>query len=268
MTRDLRALITGASSGLGREMARQLGARGWRVAVTGRRGEELKETARRTEAAGGECLTLVGSVADAEAVRRHYAAIRGRWGGLDWAILNAGVSDPVDGRRFRADAYHRVFATNVGGAVNWLEAVLPDMITAGRGTVAGISSLAGWRGLPGAGAYSASKAALTTLLESTRVDLRGTGVDVVIVCPGFIRSGSGSPADEAGRPFLLELEEGARRILNGIARKKRVVHFPWPLSYLTTYVVRNMPGSSYDWVMGKLAGGGGSLSEPAPPVGG
>ena len=98
----------------------------------------------------------------------------------DWAILNAGVSDSVDARRFRAGAYHRVFATNVGGAVNWLEAVLPDMISAGSGTVAGISSLAGWRGLPGAGAYSASKAALSTLLESTRVDLRGTGVDVVL----------------------------------------------------------------------------------------
>jgi len=268
MTRDLRALITGASSGLGREMARQLGARGCRVAVTGRREEELKETARRTEAAGGECLTLVGSVADEDAVKRHYAAIKERWGGLDWAILNAGVSDSVDARRFRAGAYHRVFATNVGGAVNWLEAVLPDMISAGSGTVAGISSLAGWRGLPGAGAYSASKAALSTLLESTRVDLRGTGVDVVIVCPGFIRSESASPAEEEGRPFLMEIEDGARRILTGINRKKRVVHFPWPLSYLMTYVVRNMPGWSYDWVITKVAGGGGSLSAPARPIGG
>ena len=244
-------LITGASSGLGREMARQLGARGWRIAVTGRRREDLQETARRADSAGGECLVLAGSVTEADTVKRHYAAIRDRWGGLDWVILNAGVGDSVDARRFRADVYHRVLATNVGGAVNWLEAVLPDMIAAHGGTIAGISSLAAWRGLPGAGAYSASKAALATLLESTRVDLRGSGVSVVIVCPGFIKNG-GSPEDEKGKPFLMETEDGVRCILSGIDRKQRLVHFPWQSSYFMKYVVHNMPGFFYDWLMNKL----------------
>jgi len=249
-----RALVTGATSGLGREMARQLGGRGWRVAITGRREAELAETARRVESAGGECLPLVGSVTEPEVVRRHYAVIREKWGGLDWAILNAGVGDSVDARKLVAETYHRVFATNVGGAVNWLEAVLPGMIEAGSGTVAGISSLAASRGLPGAGAYSASKAALSTLLESTRVDLLGTGVDVVIVCPGFIRNGSGSPDEDKGKPFLMELEDGVRHILAGIDRKKRVVHFPWQLSYLMRYVVHNLPDSAYDWLISKAAG--------------
>jgi NAD(P)-dependent dehydrogenase (short-subunit alcohol dehydrogenase family) len=247
---DPRALVTGASSGLGREMARQLADRGWRVAVTGRREGELAETARQVEARGRECLALTGSVADAETVKRHYASIRQRWGGLDLAILNAGISDPVNARRFRAGPYHEVFATNVGGAVNWLEAVLPDMVAAGAGTVAGISSLAAERGLPGAGAYSASKAALSTLLESTRVDLRGTGVDVVIVCPGFIRNGSGG---EQGKPFLMDLDRGVRRILEGIERRRRVVHFPWQLSYFMRYVVRSMPGLCYDWLVTRFA---------------
>lgn len=257
MNPRLRVLITGASSGLGREMARQLGARGWRVAVTGRREHELAETVRQAEAAGAECLSLAGSVTEPDTVNRHYAAIRQRWGGLDWAILNAGIGDSVNARRFRADVYHRVFATNVGGAANWLEAVLPDMIEAGSGTIAGISSLAAWRGLPGAGAYSASKAALATLLESTRVDLRGTGVEVVIVCPGFIKNGSSSSAKQGGRPFLMEIEDGVRSILAGIDRKQRIVHFPWPLSYTMRYVVRTMPGLAYDWIIGKVAGGGG-----------
>ena len=123
-------------------------------------------------------------------------------------------------------------------------------------TIAGISSLAAWRGLPGAGAYSASKAALATLLESTRVDLRGTGVDVVIVCPGFIRNGSSSPSEDSGRPFLMETGDGVRCILAGIDRKQRIVHFPWPLSSFMKYVVRFMPGLAYDWVVGKLARGG------------
>ena len=253
MEPDRRVLVTGASSGIGREMARQLAGRRWRVAVTGRREAELRETARAVEQAGGRCLVLVGSVTEPLAVNRHYASIKEQWGGLDWAILNAGVGDSVSARSLRAETYRKVFSTNVIGVVNWLEAVLPGMIEAESGTVAGISSLAGWRGLPGAGAYSASKAALGTLLESTRVDLRGTGVSVVTVCPGFIRNGSGSAEDDAGKPFLLDLEDGARRILAGIERKKRIVHFPWQLSYLMKYVVHNLPGSSYDWLMGKVA---------------
>jgi NAD(P)-dependent dehydrogenase (short-subunit alcohol dehydrogenase family) len=253
MKPDHRVLITGASSGIGREMARQLGGRRCRVAVTGRREAELQETARTVEGAGGTCLALVGSVTEPEAVARHYAAISERWGGLDWAILNAGVGDSVNARSLRAETYRHVLATNVLGVVNWLEVVLPGMIEARSGTVAGISSLAGWRGLPGAGAYSASKAALNSLLESTRVDLKGTGVDVVTVCPGFIRNGGGSPEDEAGKPFLLDLEDGARRILAGIEQKKRIVHFPWQLSYPMRYAIRNLPGFSYDWLASKLA---------------
>ena len=236
-------------------MARQLAGRGCRIAITGRREKELKETAERVASEGGKCLPLVGSVSEREVVARHYAAIRERWGGLDWLILNAGVGESVDARHFRADVYDRVFATNVGGAVNWLEAALPGMIASRSGVVAGISSLAGWRGLPGAGAYSASKAALATLLESTRVDLRGTGIEVVIICPGFIRTRDREPGDDQGKIFLLDLDEGVRRILAGIEGRKRLVHFPWQLSWPMRYVLRNLPGRAYDWVGGRLRRG-------------
>ena len=233
-------------------MARQLAARGFRVAITGRREKELQDTAALVTKERGKCLPLVGSVTDINVVRSQHAAILDHFGGLDWVILNAGVGESVNARNFKAEVYERVFATNVGGAVNWLEAVLPGMIAARSGLVAGISSLAGWRGLPGAGAYSASKAALSTLLESTRVDLRGTGVDVVTVCPGFIRTGDRRPGDDQGKVFLLDLQDGVRRILRGIEGRKRLVHFPWQLSWPMRHVVRNLPDGGYDFLIGRL----------------
>ena len=230
-------------------MARQLADRNWRIAITGRREKELKDAAAQVEAQGAECLPLPGSVSDGDAVRGHYEAIRERWGGLDWAILNAGTGETTNARNLRAEVYERVLATNVMGAVNWLEAILPGMIEARSGVVAGISSLAGWRGLPGAGPYSASKAALSTLLESTRLDLRGTGVDVVTVCPGFVRTGPPRPGDADGKICLLNLDDGVRRILRGIDRRQRLVHFPWPLSWPMKHIVRNLPAGAYDWTM-------------------
>ena len=246
MTSPLRVLVTGATSGLGRTMAIQLGRRGAKVAVTGRRRDKLEEAARQIEAAGGEVLALLGSVTEPETVRGHYARIKEKWGGLDWAILNAGVGDSLNGRAFSAENVRWTYETNVFGAAHWLEAVLPDMIAAGRGTVAGIASLAGWRGLPNSGSYSSSKAALITLLESLRVDLRATGVRVVTVCPGFVKSEMTARNDPRDMWFELETEDGAARILKGIERGTRLVHFPWQLSLFMKYVVKPMPAFLYE----------------------
>lgn len=253
MNSSQRVVITGATSGLGRELAVQLARRGWKVAVTGRRAEELKVTARLIREAGGEDLMLIGSVTDDEEVRAHYAAIKAAWGGLDWAILNAGVGDSLDAKEFKAEAYRWTFDANVFGVCRWLEAVLPDMLAQKSGVVAGVSSLAGYRGLPKSGPYSASKAALTTLLESTRVDLRGTGVSVVTVCPGFVKSEMTDRNNPESMPFLMETSDGAKAILDGIDARRRVVHFPWPLSYPMKYGVARLPDFAYDWLAGRLA---------------
>lgn len=245
-----RVLVTGASSGLGAELARQLCARGDKVALTGRRADKLAAAARAAReagaAAGGEALELLGSASEPSVVREHYAKIKAAWGGLDWAVLNAGVGDALDARAFSAANVRWTFETNVFGAAEWLEAVLPGMIAAGSGTVAGIASLAAFRGLPKSGSYCASKAALVTLLESARVDLRGTGVRVVTVCPGFVRSEMTDRNDPRDMAFLLETEDGVRRIVRGIEAGRRLVHFPWQLSVPTKYFLARLPGFAYD----------------------
>lgn len=234
-------------------MALQLASRGARVAVTGRREDKLRKTARAIEERGGQCLALLGSVTDPADVKRHYAAVKEKWGGLDWAILNAGISESSNARDFKAETFRLIFETNIGGAALWLEAVIPDMLAAKDGVIAGIASLAAYRGLPNTGAYSASKAALVTLLESARVDLRGTGVSVVTVCPGFVKSEMTDRNEPKDMMFLMEVEDGARRIISGIERKQRVVHFPWQLSYATIYILHNLPNFIYDWIIARVA---------------
>lgn len=246
-----RVVITGATSGLGREMAVQLAREGCRLALTGRRKDKLDEACAAAKAAGApETLALLGGVTDLAEVKGHYDKIKRTWGGLDWAIFNAGVGDSRSAREFTAENYRWTFETNVFGVANWIEAVIPDMLAQKSGVIAGIASLAAYRGLPNSGAYSASKAALVTMLESARVDLRGTGVDVVTVCPGFVKSELTDRNEPGTMPFLLETEDGARRILDGIRGGERVVHFPWQLSVPVIYGLHNVPGFLYDRVAG------------------
>lgn len=245
-----RCLITGATSGLGRAMAVQLGRRGDCVAITGRRESllhEVSEEVRRSGAA--EVMALHGGVDDPTCVAAHYAQIKEQWGGLDLAILNAGVGGRNDAKHFQAAPYAHTFSINVHGMCHWLEAIIPEMIAQQSGVIAGISSPGGWRGFAEIGPYSASKAALSTLLESVRIDLRGTGVDVVTVCPGFVKSEMTDQNDPKDMPWLLETQDGAARILRGIEKHKRVVHFPWPLTWPLRHIIARLPG----WIFDPLA---------------
>lgn len=242
-----RCVVTGATSGLGRALAILLGRRGERIALTGRRTPMLESAAAEVRAAGAaDVLVLPGGVDDPAVVARHHEQIVQRWGGLDLAILNAGVGGSDDPRAFRTRAYRDTFAVNFFGVCHWLECIIPGMVAEGRGIIAGISSPGGWRGFPGVGPYSASKAALSTMLESIRVDLRGTGVHIVDVCPGYVKSEMTAKNDPGRMPFLLETEEGAVRILRGIDRRQRLVHFPRRLTWPLRHVVARLPGAVFD----------------------
>jgi len=226
----MRAVITGASSGIGLELARELSRRGWELLLLARR-VELIEKLPRTEA-------VACDVTDANAVK---AAVRGPF---DLAIANAGVGIRNHAAKFSLDDAEQVIRVNVLGMMYLYDAVIPSMIERHGGRFAGVASLAGLRGFPSAAPYSASKAAMQAFLEASRIELAHYGVGVTIVNPGFIAT----PMTENNRfrmPFLMNAERAARIIVDGILRGKRVVEFPRPMSMLMR-TLRLLPDPLYD----------------------
>ena len=197
-------LITGASSGIGGELARQLAAKNAALGLLARRGEMLEDLCREINRQGGAARALAADVVDEKAVRAAAESLREEFGKIDVLIANAGIGgvavDPLD---LNAEDFAQMVNVNLIGAVNAVTAVLPQMIKRRSGHLVAISSLAAYRGLPKSASYCASKAAMTALFESLRVDLRGMGVAVTTIHPGFIKTPL-TMGREAKMPFLME----------------------------------------------------------------
>jgi short-subunit dehydrogenase len=181
---------------------------------------------------------------------RAMAAAAADFGLPDLVIANAGVSAGTSGEHLGDIAIlRRLLEVNVVGVAVTLSAFAPAMRKAGRGTLACIASVASFRGLAGNGAYSGSKAAVRTWMESLRVEMHGSGVTVVTICPGYIDT----PMTRVNRfrmPFLLTADESARRIARAIERRPRLAVIPWQMA-LVSVALRNMP----DWLYDRLASG-------------
>jgi short-subunit dehydrogenase len=193
----------------------------------------------------GATAIYAGDVRDAGALQRAAADFIARFGVPDVVIANAGVScGTLTEIAEDLPAFRTVFDTNVLGLVHTFHPFLAAMRDARQGTLVGIASVAGVRGLPGAGAYSASKAATMTYLESLRVEQVGRGVAVVTICPGYIAT----PMTASNRyrmPFLLGADKAARLIARAIERRKRFYILPWPMA-LTALALRLLPRPLYD----------------------
>lgn len=238
------ALVTGASSGLGAEMARQLGRSGWRVGLTARREAELEAVARSIREAGGTAFVAPADIADPATLRAAIAAVAEALGPVDLLVANAGVGISMVGRDFSAEAFDRMIGVNLSGVGHAIEAVLPGMLRKGAGQIVGISSLAGFRGLPGSSGYSATKAALSALLEGLRADLARSGIVVTTVHPGFVRTPMTAGSSKL-MPLAIDVEPAARIILRGIASRRSRVDFPWRMAALLG-LVRLLPDRLYD----------------------
>lgn len=232
---DQVVLITGASSGIGAELARQLAAAGAKVALVARRAPVLEALAAEIRSSGGAALPCPADVTAAAAMARVAASVEQELGPIELAIANAGVGDLMRSHRFDADLVARVMRINVEGAANTFAAVLPAMVQRRRGHLVGVSSLAAWRGLPTSGPYSASKAALDVLLDAMRPELKPFGIAVTTVYPGFVRTPMTDKNDHP-MPLILEVDEAARIILRGLARRKAAIAFPFPLPQLMRLV--------------------------------
>jgi short-subunit dehydrogenase len=242
-------LVTGASSGIGRALSTELGKKGASVGLLARRADVLNEIVAEVESAGGRAHALPVDVRDAEAVRTAADELRGKFGRIDVLVANAGVGVTSDAKNLNPQDVANVININVLGAVNSVAAVLPEMIEQGSGQLAVISSLAAYRGLPKSGAYCASKAAVSAFFESLRVDLRDTGLDVTIIHPGFIKTPL-TAGREAQMPYLMELDDAVKKIVNAIEKRKKSYAFPWQLASIVRAGML-MPAPMYDWIISK-----------------
>jgi len=220
------ALITGASSGIGRALAVALGRRGTYVVAAARRRERLDELVGEIVAAGGRAEALILDAADGDATFAAVRALDARRP-LDLVIANAGVGGITPGKKLDWTRVRAILETNLVGAAATLTAVVTGMLARGRGCVVGIASVAGFRGLPRFGAYSASKAGLITFLESLRVDLHGTGVSVTTVCPGYVQTEMLTPGKS--HPFVVAADDAARKILDATDAGDAMCTFPAPI---------------------------------------
>ncbi len=238
----MKVIISGASSGLGRALAQHYAGRGATLGLVARRGDLLQVLAAELSS---NVSVYEADVRDAPAIRAVAQDFMCRHGCPDIVIANAGISRGTL-TEYAEDTvvFEDILATNVVGMINLFQPFTAAMQKAGQGSLVGIASVAGYRGLPGSGAYSASKAAAISYLESLRVEMHGRGVSVITVCPGYIVT----PMTENNpfrMPFLLPAEDIAEKIVRIVESKTLFAVIPWQMAIVAP-VLKLLPNFLYD----------------------
>lgn len=248
---DGAAWVTGASGGIGRAVALRLARDGWTVHATARSEDALKALADEAKDLAGRILPLPGDVTDPERMRACVETIA-EHGPLALAILNAGVYTPMRAQNFRAETAAKMFRVNLEGVSNAIDPVLAHMIDRGTGHIAVTASVAGYRGLPDAAVYSATKAGLIAFCEALAMDLVDLGVRISVINPGFVDTEATS-VNEFDMPFLMQPEDAAERIVAGLKRPGFEIAFPRRF-VLILRALGLLPNRAYIWAVRKMLG--------------
>lgn len=241
MSTQRLAWVTGAGKGIGRALALRLVGDGWIVAASARTRSDLESLA--AEAPPGAIRPYPLDIVDPAATARVVAAIESDLGAIDLAVLNAGTYIPTQAVPFDALAYRRQLDINVMGTVNGMAELIPRFVARRGGHIAVMASVAGYRGLPGAAAYGASKAALINMCEALRVELEPHDVAVSVICPGFVKTPL-TDRNDFPMPFLISAEAAAEHIARGLAAKRFRIAFP-PLFATIMRLLRLLPDRAF-----------------------
>jgi short-subunit dehydrogenase len=240
-----RVFITGASSGIGAALAREFSDEDVVLGLISRRIEQLDNLANDLAT---DVYVYAADVGDSLAMKSAAEAFIQSVGVPDVVIANAGVSSGTLTSEAKDQVvFEQIMRTNVLGMVHTYQPFVEAMKIRGSGTLVGIASIAGFRGIPGSGAYSASKAAAIAYLESLRVELSSSGVNVLTVCPGYIKTPM-TDVNPFYMPFLMDADQAARSIRKAIIKKKRFHVLPWQMS-LVGFLLRFVPRYLYDSLM-------------------
>jgi len=239
-----RALVTGASAGIGLQIAKRLADRGLEVWMAARRKEPLDAAVEEIRQRGGRAHALILDVADTDACVARLTRLDQETGGIDLVVANAGLAG-ARGAVPLAEAPWKdvrdILHTNLLGGAATVYPFIAPMVARGHGHLVGISSLSADCPVARSAAYGASKAGLTFFLEAADIELRALGVDVTIVHPGFVSTPAGDELiGVAPRPFLWQADKAARVIDRAIRRRTRLLRFPWVLGF-TARVTRALP---------------------------
>ncbi|MBY0526071.1 MAG: SDR family NAD(P)-dependent oxidoreductase [Gemmataceae bacterium] len=242
------ALITGAGSGIGRQLARTLAAEGAAIAAVDLTPEPLAALA--AELAGKSIATAVADVTERDALLRATGDLQAKLGPADLLIASAGIGIETSALQFVAADFERVVRVNLIGVANSVAAVLPGMIERKRGHLVGLSSVASYRGFPLMAGYCASKSGVNALFDSLRVELNPLGIHVTTICPSWIRT---PMTEKIGVPpaQMVPVETAARHIVDAIRRRRAFYAFP-PSDVRQVRLLGWLPLSWSDWLVRRM----------------
>jgi short-subunit dehydrogenase len=242
----MRVFITGASSGLGHGLAIHYASSGGVLGLCARRANLLTELAEIVRARGARPIVYALDVADTKEMAKAAADFVEQAGGVDLVIANAGISIPTGILAGKSEPIAQLFRINVIGVTNTLVPFVPAMVAQKSGVLAAVASVAGHRALPGRAAYGASKAAVIEFTSALRMELQGTGVHAMALCPGFVHTPMTAPLTKM--PFVIDLDEAVPIMVGAIARREGTFTFPWQQRLL-----RSLLRSGPEWFIRRIA---------------